>query len=181
MTEDEHVLSVTTFWRQAGKDAWFEKDAAFDTDFHDRFLDLHYSAARRERDAWTGHAEGSLALMILLDQFPRNCFRGTAHMYATDPLARHFAAKAIAAGHDRLLEAEVRVFLYLPFEHSELLSDQETSVALTAQNAPDYLSYAEEHRDIVQRFGRFPHRNKMLGRETTAEELFYLEGGGFSG
>jgi uncharacterized protein (DUF924 family) len=181
MTDDERVLMVTAFWRRAGKDAWFEKSAGFDSDFHGRFLELHYAAARRECDAWSGHAEGSLALMILLDQFPRNCFRGTAHMYATDLLARHFAAKAIAAGQDLMLEAEIRVFLYLPFEHSELLADQEKSVLLTARNAPDYLSYAEEHRDIIQRFGRFPHRNRMLGRETTAEEMAYLEGGGFSG
>ena len=86
-------LSVTKFWRDAGEDAWFEKNDAFDADFRDRFLDLHYAAARRECDDWSEHAEGSLALMILLDQFPRNCFRGTGHMYATDPLAQHFAKR----------------------------------------------------------------------------------------
>ena len=91
---DERALAVTKFWREAGEDAWFEKNDAFDADFRSRFLDLHYAAARRECDAWSEHAEGSLALMILLDQFPRNCFRGSGHMYATDPLARHFAAKA---------------------------------------------------------------------------------------
>ncbi|TIR55653.1 MAG: DUF924 family protein, partial [Mesorhizobium sp.] len=132
-------------------------------------------------DAWSEHAEGSLALMILLDQFPRNCFRGTGHMYATDPLARHFADRAIAAGHDMALEESLRVFLYLPFEHSESLADQERSLELTAARAPDYLKYAKEHLEIIQRFGRFPHRNKMLGRETTPEEKTFLEGGGFSG
>ena len=178
---DGRALSVTKFWRDAGEDAWFEKNDAFDADFRNRFLDLHYAVARRECDGWSEHAEGSLALMILLDQFPRNCFRGTGHMCATDPLARHFAAKAIAAGHDLALEQALRVFLYLPYEHSELLADQDRSVELTTARAPDYVKYALEHRDIIQRFGRFPHRNRLLGRETTPEEKAFLEGGGFSG
>ncbi|RWB53060.1 DUF924 family protein [Mesorhizobium sp.] len=178
---DARALSVTKFWRNAGEDAWFEKNDAFDADFRNRFLELHYAVARRECDDWNAHAEGSLALMILLDQFPRNCFRGTGHMYATDPLARHFADRAIAAGHDLALDQALRVFLYLPFEHSESLSDQQRSVELTAARAPDYLKYAKEHLEIIQRFGRFPHRNRMLGRETTAEERAFLDGGGFSG
>ncbi len=178
---DERARSVTRFWREAGEDAWFEKNDIFDADFRSRFLDLHFAAARRECDAWSGHAEGSLALMILLDQFPRNCFRGSGHMFATDPLARHFAAKAIAAGHDLALEGKLRVFLYLPYEHSELAADQDRSVELTTAKAPEYIKYAVEHRDIIQRFGRFPHRNKMLGRETTADEQAFLDGGGFSG
>jgi uncharacterized protein (DUF924 family) len=175
------ALSVTKFWRDAGEEAWFAKDDAFDTDFKARFLDLHFAAARRECDSWLSHAEGSLALMVLLDQFPRNCFRGTGHMFATDPLARGLAAKAIAAGHDLTLDAEVRVFLYLPFEHSEDLANQEKSVELHKANAESYLSYAIEHRDIIKRFGRFPHRNRAMGRETTAEEQAFLDGGGFSG
>ncbi|RVD59330.1 DUF924 family protein [Mesorhizobium sp. M2D.F.Ca.ET.185.01.1.1] len=178
---DPRALSVTKFWRDAGEDAWFEKSDAFDTDFRNRFLELHYAAARRECDDWNAHAEGSLALMILLDQFPRNCFRGTGHMYATDPLARHFADKAIAAGHDLNLEEALRVFLYLPFEHSEALADQKRSVQLTTANAPEYLKYAEEHLEIIRRFGRFPHRNRMLGRATTADEQAFLDSGGFSG
>ena len=178
---DAQALSVTRFWREAGADAWFRKDDAFDADFKDRFLDLHYAAARRELDGWLDHAEGALALMILLDQFPRNCFRGTAHMYATDPLARHFARKAIADGHDLALDEEVRVFLYLPFEHSELLEDQHESVELQTAKAEAYLKYGIEHRDIIERFGRFPHRNRMLGRETTPEEQAFLDSGGFSG
>ncbi|RUX84532.1 MULTISPECIES: DUF924 family protein [unclassified Mesorhizobium] len=181
MELDSRALSVTKFWRDAGEDAWFEKNGAFDADFRNRFLDLHYAAARRECDGWLEHAEGSLALMILLDQFPRNCFRGTGHMYATDPLARYFATKAIAAGHDLALEQEIRVFLYLPYEHSELLADQHISVDLTQTRAEPYLKYAVEHRDIIQNFGRFPHRNKMLGRETTPQEQTFLDGGGFSG
>lgn len=178
---DENALAVTKFWRDAGPDAWFAKNDAFDTDFRTRFLDLHYAAARRECDSWSDHAEGSLALMVLLDQFPRNCFRGTGHMFATDPLARHFAAKAVAAGHDLALDAEIRVFIYLPFEHSEAMVDQEKSVALHKVNAESYLSYAIDHRDIIERFGRFPHRNRALGRETTPQEQAFLDAGGFSG
>jgi uncharacterized protein (DUF924 family) len=178
---DERALSVTKFWRDAGQDAWFEKNDTFDAEFRNRFLELHYAAARRECDDWSEHAEGSLALMILLDQFPRNCFRGTGHMYATDPLARHFAEKAIAAGQDLALDEELRVFLYLPYEHSEHLADQLKSVDLTTAKAQSYLKYAVEHLEIIQRFGRFPHRNRMLGRETTPEEQVFLDGGGFSG
>ncbi len=121
---DKNALAVTKFWRDAGTDAWFAKKDSFDADFRFRFLDLHYAAARRECDGWLEQAESSLALMILLDQFPRNCFRGTGHMFATDPLARSLAAKAIAAGHDLALDPEIRVFLYLPFEHSEEMADQ---------------------------------------------------------
>jgi uncharacterized protein (DUF924 family) len=182
MTElDERALSVTKFWRDAGKDAWFEKNDVFDAEFRNRFLDLHYAAARRECDDWSEHAEGSLALMILLDQFPRNCFRGTGHMYATDPLARHFAEKATAAGQDLALDEDLRAFLYLPYEHSEHLADQLKSMDLFTAKAQSYLKYAVEHLEIIQRFGRFPHRNRMLGRETTPEEQVFLDGGGFSG
>ena len=178
---NERALSVTRFWRDAGADAWFEKNDTFDTDFRNRFLDLHYAAARRELDDWADHSESALALMVLLDQFPRNCFRKTGHMFATDPLALHLADRAIALGHDLALDENVRVFLYLPFEHSENMDDQHRSVALCEANCREYLSYAVEHRDIIEKFGRFPHRNPALGRTTTAEEKNYLDGGGFSG
>ncbi|PLP57454.1 DUF924 domain-containing protein [Mesorhizobium loti] len=178
---DERALEVTAFWRKAGADAWFTKNLAFDTEFRTRYLDLHHAAARRELDDWIDHTESALALMILLDQFPRNCFRGTAHMFATDPLARHFAVKAVEAGHDMAVDADLRVFFYLPFEHSENLDDQLRSVKLTEANAPDYLKYAIEHHEIIERFGRFPHRNPPLGRETTAQEKAFLDNGGFSG
>ncbi|MGN6303333.1 MAG: DUF924 family protein [Mesorhizobium sp.] len=181
-TIDARALAVTRFWREAGPDAWFRKDDAFDADFRTRFLDLHYAAARRELDDWADHPEGALALMILLDQFPRNCFRGTGHMFATDPLARHLAEKAVGAGHDMALEDALRAFIYLPFEHSEAMADQERSVALFSERAPQsYMPYAIEHRDIIARFGRFPHRNAALGREATAEERAFLQDGGFAG
>jgi len=174
-------VEVIDFWRKAGPERWFSKDDVFDSAFHDQFRELHFAAARRELDHWAEHANGSLALLILLDQFPRNCFRGTAHMYATDPLARYYATKAVEAGHDEQVDPELRVFMYLPFEHSENIADQYRSVELTLLLDESYMKYALEHRDIIQRFGRFPHRNPLLGRETTPEEQAFLDSGGFAG
>ncbi len=181
MTKAGQHADVLGFWTKAGPDRWFNKDAAFDTAFHDSFRDLHFAAARRDLDHWADHPDGSLALIILLDQFPRNCFRGTAHMFATDPLARHFADRAIEAGHDDRVDPGLRVFMYLPFEHSENIADQYRSVELTGKLDESYMKYALEHRDIIQRFGRFPHRNPALGRETTPEEQAFLDSGGFAG
>lgn len=172
---------VIGFWHGAGPQKWFGKDARFDAEFRARFLDLHFAAARRERDAWTANAEGTLALLLLLDQFPRNAFRGSAHMYATDPLARHFAARAIDYGFDRLVAADLRAFFYLPFEHSEDAADQERAVELMRPLGSESLDYAQVHRDIIRRFGRFPHRNAELGRATTIEEQAFLDAGGFAG
>jgi uncharacterized protein (DUF924 family) len=177
---EEDIAAVVGFWRQAGPDRWFEKDAAFDADFHDRFRDLHFAAAARRCDDFMESAEGALALLLLLDQFPRNCFRGTGHMYATDPLARHFARLAVARDYPAQLEPELRVFFFLPFSHSEDLSDQDVAVALNHDDAYSH-HHAEGHRDIIRRFGRFPHRNRILGRESTAEEMRFLEEGGFAG
>lgn len=178
---DALAREVTAFWREAGPKRWFAKDSAFDDRFRVRFLETHFRAARRELDHWTAEAEGSLALLLLLDQFPRNCFRGSAHMYATDPLARHYARRAVAAGHDREVEAELRPFFYLPFEHSEDPSDQERSLELHLAMGEEAAKYARHHRDIILRFGRFPHRNAMLGRGTTAGEQAWLDAGGFTG
>ena len=181
MKANSSPAEVIHFWRKAGPERWFSKDDVFDSEFHDQFRELHFAAARRELDHWAEHADGSLALLILLDQFPRNCFRGTAHMYATDPLARYYATKAVEAGHDEQVDPELRVFMYLPFEHSENIADQYRSVELTLLLDESYMKYALEHRDIIQRFGRFPHRNPMLGRETTPEEQAFLDSGGFAG
>jgi uncharacterized protein (DUF924 family) len=172
---------IVGFWHEAGPDRWFTKDPAFDKAFHDRFLDSHVAAAKRELDDWLETPNGALALILLLDQFPRNCFRGTGHMYATDPLARRFAKLALAAGHDVVMDEAMRGFLYLPFGHSEDLADQDRSVELCSMMSGDYEKYASRHRDIIVRFGRFPHRNPMLGRETTPEEQEFLDGGGFAG
>ncbi|WP_072391555.1 DUF924 family protein [Hyphomicrobium sp. CS1GBMeth3] len=175
------AAAVVTFWRQAGPDRWFAKDEAFDRRFRAHCLDLHEAAARGELTSWLAEPESALALVLLLDQFPRNCFRDTPRMFATDAAARAAATTAIAAGHDRTVDPELRAFFYLPFEHSEDLADQERSVALAQPLSEEYRSYAELHRDIIRRFGRFPHRNAILGRETTPEELRFLDDGGFAG
>ena len=178
---DPRAAKVVEFWRQAGREAWFRKDAAFDTRFHDEFRDLHFSAARRELDSWAESPEGALALMILLDQFPRNCFRGTGHMYATDPLARFFARRALAAGHDQAVDPALRNFFLLPFSHSEHLADQQLAVERAVALGEEILKHATIHRDIVHRFGHFPHRNAMLGRVTSPDEQAFLDAGGFAG
>jgi len=172
---------VVAFWREAGPEQWFDQDPAFDARFRERFLDTHFAAARGELDAWRTQPEGVLALLLLLDQFPRNAFRGSAHMYATDPLARRIACDALAQGLDRAIEPELRLFCYLPFAHSEDPADQDRSVALMRSLGEEPLAHAEGHREIVRRFGRFPHRNAMLGRRTSAEEAAFLADGGFSG
>jgi uncharacterized protein (DUF924 family) len=130
---------------------------------------------------WLASADGALALVLLLDQFPRNAFRGTARVYATDAKAREAAQGAIAAGHDRAVQPPLQVFFYLPFMHSENAADQERSVALVRRIGEPNLKYAIHHRDLIRRFGRFPHRNAVLGRTTTEEEQRFLDGGGFRG
>jgi uncharacterized protein (DUF924 family) len=178
---DTEARKVVTVWKEAGPALWFAKDAAFDQRFRERFLLLHEAAARGEFSSWQATPEGSLALIILLDQFPRNAFRGTARMYATDASARKAANLALAAGYDREFPLELRKFFLLPFAHSEDLVDQERSVALARRLGADDLAHAEHHRDIVRRFGRFPHRNQILGRHSTREETEYLANGGYAG
>ena len=175
------IAEVTGFWRDAGFEAWFRKDDGFDSDFRARHSDRHWRAARRELDHWNCSGEGALALMILLDQFPRNCFRGTAHMFATDPLARHHAKLAVANGYDQGVTPDLRSFFYLPFEHSEDTADQDRSVELFTSLGGEALKYAVIHRDIIEKFGRFPHRNRALGRDTTPAEQSFLDEGGFAG
>lgn len=138
------------------------------------------AAARRDLDDWADTPEGVLALMVLLDQFPRNSFRGTAHQFATDPLALMFANRAVAAGLHLAFDFPLRNFILLPFEHSERLEDQDRYMTLAAEDA-ESLKWGEIHRDIIVRFGRFPHRNAVLGRKTTPEEQAFLDGGGFGG
>ena len=172
---------IVAFWQEAGPAKWFAKDHRFDDLFRAEFHDLHWAAARRELDSWMETPEGALALIILLDQFPRNCFRDTGHMYATDPLARHFAREAVRRGHDMATEAPIRVFFYLPFSHSELLADHDIPLERSVALGDDYEKHAIGHRDIVARFGRFPHRNAILCRQSTPEEELFLKEGGFSG
>lgn len=175
------ALDVVGFWREAGPSLWFSKDKAFDRRFRERLLSTHEAAARGDLDGWLTTPTGALALILLLDQFPRNAFRGTPRMYDTDVKARAAAAFAIDVGHDRAVPRDLRLFIYLPFAHSEELEDQERSVALAqALGEPD-LSHARRHRDIIHRFGRFPHRNPILGRAMRPEEQRYLDEGGYAG
>ena len=172
---------VVEFWRQAGPSMWFAKDADFDRRFREAFLWTHEAAARGELYGWLATPAGALALLLLLDQFPRNSFRGTPRMYATDATARRVAAAAVDAGHDRQMPPDLRKFFYLPFAHSEDLADQERSVALCRLLGPPDSVSSERHRDIVRRFGRFPHRNSVLGRTMTEEEQHFLDQGGYAG
>lgn len=175
------AYSVVEFWREAGPTLWFAKNKDFDHRFRERLLSTHEAAARGELDGWLATSHGALALIILLDQFPRNAFRGTPRMYATDAKARAAAAAAIAAGHDQAVSRELRLFMYLPFGHSEDLQDQERSVALVQDLGEPDLSHARRHRDIIARFGRFPHRNAILGRAIKPDEKRYLDEGGYAG
>lgn len=182
MTPDE----VIAFWTNAGPTRWFEKDEAkrrgFDKQVRNHFLALHERAAAGELKPWERTAEGALALLLLLDQFPRNMFRGLPRAFATDPQARAIAAAALTKGFDAQLPAELRTFFYLPFEHSETMADQERAIALyKAAHDEDGLTWAELHADIIRRFGRFPHRNAILGRTSTPEEQRFLDEGGFNG
>lgn len=172
---------VLDFWREAGPERWFRKDEAFDARFRERFLATHEAAACGALDAWANSADGALALLILLDQFPRNAFRGTPRMYATDAKAREIARRAVDAGFDRQVEPSPRSFFYLPFMHSERLEDLDRCVELTRPLGEESHRYAVHHRGIVERFGRFPHRNAVLGRQSTPDEEAFLAGGGFGG
>jgi uncharacterized protein (DUF924 family) len=179
MTTPSDVLA---FWREAGPDRWYDRDDAFDTAIRTRFLSTYEVAAAGELGGWETTADGALALLIVLDQFPRNLFRDDARAYATDSLARGVADRAIARGFDQQVDAGERPFFYLPFEHSEEMADQARCLALhRALGDAESLKWAELHADIIARFGRFPHRNAVLGRDMTPDEQAFLDGGGFTG
>ena len=192
---DSAVDAILTFWFGSESDAdwgrpravWFRKDPTFDAQIRERFLpDVESALAGRYAD-WAESPAGALALLILLDQFPRNLFRGTARGFAGDAAALALARQVLEAGWDKTMTPVQRVFAYLPFEHSEAIEDQDRSVALFGALADAYpahagfLDYAHQHRDVIVKFGRFPHRNAALGRPSTPEELAYLAqpGAGF--
>jgi uncharacterized protein (DUF924 family) len=160
------------------REAWFRKDPEFDQMVRDRFQDLYEGAARGDLDAWKDEAHSCLALAILLDQFPRNMFRGDPRSYATDRKAQEIAEYAVDRALDRELPAFQRMFLYMPFMHSEDLEHQRRSVelfgVLGGEDDGDSSHYAVQHMEIIERFGRFPHRNEVLGRQTTPEEAEFL-------
>ncbi len=173
---------VLAFWREAGEDKWFEKSDDFDRAIRDRFLATYEAAASWQLSDWENTPEGALALVIVLDQFPRNMFRDDPRAFAADPLALAVSERAIASGCDRKIEHALVPFLYMPLMHSEAAADQHRCVDLFEQygNANN-LKFAEIHREIIERFGRFPHRNMVLGRSLTPEEVTFLEHGGFAG
>jgi uncharacterized protein (DUF924 family) len=176
------AADVLAFWRAAGEKKWFAKDDAFDAETRTRFLATYEAAATGALADWEATPEGGLALVIVLDQFPRNMFRGDARTFAADATARAVADRALVRGFDAQVPAGERMFFYLPFEHSEAMADQERCCALfRALGNADLLRWAELHADIIRRFGRFPHRNAALGRTTTADEKAYLDNDGFAG
>ncbi len=179
--DDENLLlaspdGVLAFWfSEHARPLWFRATAAFDRELERRFGATVEAALAGRLDDWGGDAEPALALVIVLDQFPLNIYRGRARSFAGEQRAREIARRAIDLGYDAALNDEQKVFLYLPFMHSESLADQDLSVILfEAAGLHGNLRYARHHRDIVRRFGRFPHRNAILGRESTAEEIEYL-------
>jgi uncharacterized protein (DUF924 family) len=174
---DGWVRDVLIFWfEETAPDQWFEKDPAFDARMRERFLGLHESLAARASDSFLTDAQTALAAVIVLDQMSRNMFRDTPRAFAADPLALAVAEAAIARGFDAGLTKDQRMFLYLPFEHAEDRALQARCVALmTRLGDPDLQKWADAHRAIIDRFGRFPHRNRVLGRSSTAEEIAFLK------
>ena len=170
---------VIEFWREAGPKKWFAKDSGFDAAFRDRFAQLHDQAAHGELLHWRATPEGALAEILLLDQYPRNAFRDTPRAFATDARALEAAKAMLAAGHDKALPDDIRSFAYMPFDHSENLADQDRAIELLSPISENHAFHARAHRDLIVRFGRFPHRNAILGRESTAEETAFLAAGGY--
>jgi uncharacterized protein (DUF924 family) len=190
MTHTATISEILEFWfgnpqqedtsYSQRRKIWFRKDPNFDQVVSDRFLATYQQAVAGDLDDWQESPLGTLALVLLFDQFPRNMFRGTPKAFATDSRALFLAKKAIAQGFDQAISAIQRLFFYLPFEHSENLADQHQSVALMQQlrdtdpDLDDVFDYAIRHRDVIERFGRFPHRNQILGRTSTPEEAEFL-------
>jgi uncharacterized protein (DUF924 family) len=176
------AIEVIDYWWQAGPSEWFAANPDFDREFRERFLPLHERAARGEFAHWMSSAYGALALLLLLDQFPRNAFRGTPRMYATDAMTIDIAAAAFEAGYQRLVHPILAMFFGLPYAHAEDLAMQDRSVEVARKEfGPANLQRAEHHRDIIRRFGRFPHRNRILGRRMRDDEQRFLDEGGFAG
>ncbi len=178
-TEAEDVLD---FWfRECGPDDWFGGGEALDARIRSRFEDAWRQARAGRLARWRASARGSLALVVLTDQFPRNMFRGQGLAFATDPLAREAAGQAVARGFDMTLAMPERGFLYLPFEHSESVTDQSRAVRLIAsRTGSDELAlHARAHRAVIRRFGRFPFRNEALGRRSSVAEAAWLAAGAY--
>ena len=179
---NEKVRAVIDFWNEIGPKAWFEKSDAIDASIREKFGDLHRQAANGELDDWKNEADSCLALILVLDQFSRNMFREDARAFATDEYAADLANFALDNRYPDKVADDLKSFFVMPFMHSERIADQERCVLLFHKTGgPDGLKYAIIHRDIIARFGRFPHRNKVLCRHTTPAEQAFLDAGGFSG
>ena len=173
---------ILDFWTLAGPPKWFAKNAAFDAEIANRFGADVEAAARAEFDSWIEEPDGALALIILLDQFPRNLFRDSPRAFATDAKALATAQDALLRRRDERYSFPLRRFFYLPMMHSERLEDQEFCIeALARLGDREGAEFGRIHRDIIAKFGRFPHRNAVLGRKTTPEEQAFLDKGGFAG
>ena len=184
----EAAAALVGVWREAGRRLWFARDESFDQRLRESFAAVHLAAARGGCAAWEATAQGALALVLLLDQIPRNLYRGSARAYATDALALAAAARALDRGDDRAAELALRPFFHMPFSHAEDAPAQARAVALAERLGAEggdpgggWLKDARRHQDIIARFGRFPHRNAVLGRATTLQEQAFLDGGGFRG
>lgn len=181
MSEPEAVVE---FWlHEVGPKGWYVAADDLDEEIRSRFGDEWRAAKAGERDFWCNGPRGTLAFLILTDQFPRNMFRGKADAFSTDASALNAARKAVERGFDLEVKEPERVFFYMPFEHSETMEDQDLSVDLVQRKMPEtreeYLPHARAHREIIRRFGRFPFRNEALGRESTAEEAAFMKEGGY--
>ncbi len=174
--------AVVKFWSDAGPKLWFSKNADFDRRMQKQFGSLHERAARGELDDWANQANSALALILLLDQFSRNLYRNDARAFAQDEAALKITRQALERGFEKQVDGPLQPFFLMPFMHSESLADQNECVSrFETVGNEDNLKFAIVHRDIIARFGKFPHRDKVLGRSTSAEEQAFLDGGGFSG
>lgn len=181
-SKDWKPEEIVAFWKDAGPQKWFAKDDAFDREIRDRFLDLYEAIAANGYREWLDMPRDCLAYCIAIDQFPRNIFRNSPRAFAADSLGIAAAWHALRQGHAASVEKPLRPFLFMPLMHSEEITDQTASVAAQhAHGGADNVRFARIHRDIILRFGRFPHRNAVLGRHTTPAEAAFLESGGFSG
>ena len=174
---------ILKFWLdECGPKQWFMKDDAFDQTIRDRFFDAWKAATEGKFALWLTYPNGALAYIILTDQFPRNMFRGTDQAFATDRAAVAVAKSSICKGWDLRVDEPARQFFYLPLEHSENLSDQDRVVRLACERVQDdgFMLHARAHREVIRRFGRFPHRNASMGRKSTASEQAYLDAGGYA-
>jgi uncharacterized protein (DUF924 family) len=171
---------IIEFWQKAGPDKWFVSDPEFDQEIKSRFSHLPDQVLAGKYDKWAEQASECLALILVLDQFPRNIFRGSPKAFAFDGTAKEVATKIIDQGFDQSYQLPLKRFLYLPFMHSEKLEDQRHCIKLCEKaNDPDGVNFGQIHLDVIEKFNRFPHRNEVLGRQSTPEEIKFLQEGGF--